>query len=82
MQSEAFVIRDGDQVIATAGYRLWPGSAAHLSVLTALRRRGHGLARAVASAAVADALTHGLLPQWRARPEPSRRSHGGKPGAE
>ncbi|WP_220505371.1 hypothetical protein [Microbispora sp. H10830] len=27
----------------------------------------------VASAAAADALADGLLPQWRARPEPSRR---------
>ncbi|MFI6160657.1 GNAT family N-acetyltransferase [Micromonospora haikouensis] len=46
---------------------------AHLCVLTEPSHRGHGLARAAASAAVADAVTNHLLPQWRARPEPSRR---------
>ncbi|QLQ35427.1 GNAT family N-acetyltransferase [Micromonospora robiginosa] len=71
--SRAFVVRHGDQVVAAAGYRRWPGRVAHLCVLTRADRRGRGLACAVASAAVADALTNGLLPQWRARPEPSRR---------
>lgn len=71
--SPVFVVRDGGQVAAAAGYRQWPGSVAHLCVLTSARLRGRGLAREVASAAVADALQHHLLPQWRARPEPSRR---------
>ncbi|WP_331770484.1 hypothetical protein [Embleya sp. NBC_00888] len=31
------------------------------------------MARTVASAAVRHALAAGLLPQWRARPEPSKR---------
>ncbi len=44
-----------------------------MSVLTAADARGRGLARAVAAAAVADALGNGLLPQWRARPEASLR---------
>ena len=71
--SPSFVIRSGGQVVAAAGYQRWPSDVAHLSVLTAEPFRGRGLARAVASAAVADALAAGLLPQWRARPEPSRR---------
>ncbi|KKJ99890.1 GNAT family N-acetyltransferase [Micromonospora sp. HK10] len=71
--SPVFVVRDGGQVAAAAGYRQWPGSVAHLCVLTSTRLRGRGLAREVASAAVADALQNHLLPQWRARPEPSRR---------
>ncbi|GAA1614584.1 hypothetical protein GCM10009679_18720 [Saccharothrix algeriensis] len=71
--SPAFVVRGGRQVLAAAGYRRWPGQAAHVCVLTAPRQRGRGLARLVAGTAVADALTGGLLPQWRARPEPSRR---------
>ncbi|WP_433440883.1 GNAT family N-acetyltransferase [Nonomuraea sp. CA-141351] len=71
--SPAFVVREGPDVIAAAGYRPWLDMAAHLSVLTAPRYRGRGLARLAASAAVADALAIGLLPQWRARPEPSRR---------
>ncbi|MET8047176.1 GNAT family N-acetyltransferase [Streptosporangium sp. NPDC005286] len=60
-------------MISAAGYRPWLNTAAQLSVLTAAKYRGRGLARLVASAAVADALVNGLLPQWRARPEPSRR---------
>ncbi|MFC4901638.1 GNAT family N-acetyltransferase [Streptosporangium amethystogenes subsp. fukuiense] len=71
--SAAFVVRGGSSVIAAAGYRPWLDTAAHLSVLTVPECRGRGLARAVASAAVADALGNRLLPQWRARPEPSRR---------
>ncbi|WP_049576905.1 GNAT family N-acetyltransferase [Nonomuraea sp. SBT364] len=71
--SGAFAVREGREVVAVAGYRSWPGSVAHVSVLTAAHRRGAGLARTAASAAVADALRLGLLPQWRARPEASRR---------
>lgn len=71
--SSVWVLRDGADIVAAAGYALWPQSVAHLSVLVAPDRRGRGLARTVASAAVARALGAGLLPQWRARPQPSRR---------
>ncbi|MEU7876423.1 GNAT family N-acetyltransferase [Dactylosporangium sp. NPDC049140] len=71
--SPVFVVRTATEVVAAAGYRAWPGDTAHLSVLTAPAQRGRGLARAVATAAVADALRSDLLPQWRARPEASRR---------
>ncbi|MFE3448354.1 GNAT family N-acetyltransferase [Nonomuraea sp. NPDC059194] len=71
--SAAFVVRQGQKVIAASGYRPWLMSTAQLSVLTAVGYRGRGLASVVASAAVADALANGLLPQWRARVEPSRR---------
>ncbi|MBL7253815.1 GNAT family N-acetyltransferase [Paractinoplanes lichenicola] len=67
--SAAFVVRGK----AVAGYELWPQGTAHLSVLTAVAWRGRGWGRRVASAATADALANGLLPQWRARPEASRR---------
>lgn len=73
--SPAFLLRDdprGD-VVAAAGYATWPRSVAHLCVLVAPHARGRRLARIVASAAVAHALDAGLLPQWRARPYPSRR---------
>jgi hypothetical protein len=73
ISSPAYVIRAGDRVLAAAGYAVWPGRTAHLCVLTAADARGRGLARAAAAAAVADALGTGLLPQWRARPEASRR---------
>ncbi|MFG2040247.1 GNAT family N-acetyltransferase [Dactylosporangium sp. NPDC048998] len=71
--SPAFVVRAGPDVVAAAGYRAWPRQTAHLSVLTAPAERGRGLARVVATAAVTDALNAGLFPQWRARPEASRR---------
>ncbi|MGR6317091.1 GNAT family N-acetyltransferase [Micromonospora soli] len=74
--SDAFVVRDADEVISASGYRPWLDTAAHLSVLTAPGGRGQGLARVVASAAAADALDRGLVPQWRARVEPSRRVAG------
>jgi len=69
----AFAIREGDRVVAAAGYRDWPLGTAHLSVLTAPAARGRGLARAAASAAVAHAIAEGRRPQWRARPLASRR---------
>lgn len=71
--SPAFIVREGTDVVAAAGYRTWPVSTAQFSVLAAPRQRGRGLAQQVASAAVAHALAAGLLPQWRARPVESRR---------
>lgn len=71
--SPAFAVVEEGEVVAAAGYRDWPGNVAHFSVLTAPRARGRGLARAAASAAVVHALAAGKLPQWRARPESSRR---------
>lgn len=71
--SPAFVVRDGTELLAAAGFCEWPGGTAHLCVLTAPRVRGRGLARQVASAATAYALAAGRLPQWRARPTASRR---------
>ena len=71
--SAAFVVRSGAGLVAAAGYCGRPGRIAHLSVLTGTAHRGRGWATRAASAAVEDALRHGLLPQWRARPPASRR---------
>ncbi|MCF3148562.1 GNAT family N-acetyltransferase [Streptomyces platensis] len=71
--SPAFVLSERGDVLAAAGYQTWPRSVAHLSVLVAPGRRGRGLARVVAAAAVAHAFEDGLLPQWRARVCASRR---------
>ncbi|MFD7570964.1 GNAT family N-acetyltransferase [Streptomyces sp. NPDC059810] len=71
--SPTFVVREGTDVVAAAGYRAWPAETAHVCVLTHPRWRGRRLARHTSSAAVAHALTAGLLPQWRARPPASRR---------
>jgi hypothetical protein len=71
--SPAFVLSENGLVVAAAGYHRWPTGVAHLSVLTAPSHRGRGLAHTVAGHAVADALSNGLFPQWRARPLASRR---------
>ncbi|MFB8077000.1 GNAT family N-acetyltransferase [Streptomyces sp. NPDC056013] len=71
--SPAFVVREGTDVVAAAGYRAWPAETAHVCVLTHPQWRGRRLARHTSSAAVAHALAAGLLPQWRARPPASRR---------
>ena len=73
ISSRAFVARADGLVVSAAGYRHWPRDVAHLCVLTAASMRRRGLASRTAGAAVADALDHGLLPQWRARPSASRR---------
>jgi hypothetical protein len=73
IMSPAFAVREYGAIISAAGYRDWPGQVAHLSVLTIATARGRGLARTVASAAVAHAIAHGELPQWRARAQTSRR---------
>ncbi|MFE0463575.1 GNAT family N-acetyltransferase [Kitasatospora sp. NPDC058965] len=61
------------RALAAAGYETWRGVAAHLNVFADPAHRHRGHARTAASAAVAHALAAGLLPQWRARPEASRR---------
>ena len=71
--SPTFVICDQDRIVAAAGYRDWPGQVAHLSVLTAAHARGCGFGWAAASAAVMHAVDQDKLPQWRARPQSSRR---------
>jgi GNAT acetyltransferase-like protein len=71
--SPAFAVREHGTIISAAGYRDWPGQVAHLSVLTIATARGRGLARTVASAALTHAIARGELPQWRARPQTSRR---------
>jgi GNAT superfamily N-acetyltransferase len=74
--SPAFAVRERGQLAAVAGYRDWPGRTAHFCVFTSASARGRGLARIVASAAVRHALREGMLPQWRARLESSKRVAG------
>jgi GNAT acetyltransferase len=71
--SPAFAVREHGMIISAAGYCDWPSQVAHLSVLTIATARSRGLARTVASAATRHAIADGKLPQWRARPETSRR---------
>ncbi|WP_432564480.1 GNAT family N-acetyltransferase [Kineococcus sp. SYSU DK003] len=73
LTSPAFVVLRDGAALAVAGYERWPGSIAHLCVLTHPAARGAGLARAAAAAAGDHAVGAGLLPQWRARPVASQR---------
>ena len=65
--------RNDGRVVAAAGFERWANGVAHLCVLTHPDERGRGYARHAASTVVAAVLAEGLVPQWRARPEPSRR---------
>lgn len=73
ISSAAFAVRERGRLAAVAGYSDWPCRTAHLCVLTGASARGRGLARIAASAAAGHALSEGMLPQWRARVEPSKR---------
>ncbi|MGW1412323.1 GNAT family N-acetyltransferase [Streptomyces sp. NPDC002403] len=72
--SPAFVLRVDGEVVAASGFRRWPRSTAHVSVLTLPAWRGKGLARVTGSASVRHALAQDLLPQWRARTPASRKA--------
>ncbi|MEU2131153.1 GNAT family N-acetyltransferase [Streptomyces sp. NPDC018352] len=71
--SPVFVLRTDGEIVAASGYRVWPNSTAHVSVLTSPAWRGKGFARATGSASVRHALAQDLLPQWRARVPASRK---------
>jgi RimJ/RimL family protein N-acetyltransferase len=69
----AAVIRQEGRIVAAAGWAPWPTQVAHLCVLSHPAVRGRGLATEAAAAATADALTAGMVAQWRARIGPSQR---------
>jgi RimJ/RimL family protein N-acetyltransferase len=60
-------IVDNDSLLAVATLRVWNDALGHLGVFSAAHARRHGRASKVGSAAVAHALTLGLVPQWRSR---------------
>ncbi|MFO0931113.1 MAG: N-acetyltransferase [Planctomycetota bacterium] len=53
------------EIRALAGYRVWGGEIAHLSIVTAPDARGHGFATAAIACAARHAIAAGLLPQYR-----------------
>ena len=65
-------VRDDGGIVAAAGYRVWLGIVAHMSVLVAPHHRAIGLATTVARAATRRAVDHDLTPQWRAGPAASQ----------
>ncbi|HEX6749677.1 MAG TPA: GNAT family N-acetyltransferase [Longimicrobium sp.] len=55
----------GDEIAALAGYEVWGGAVAHLSVVTHPAHRGRGHGAAAVSRIAAEALERGLVPQYR-----------------
>ncbi|WP_394248053.1 GNAT family N-acetyltransferase [Arthrobacter pityocampae] len=65
-----FVLVDRDDPaapLAGAGYDIWQGILAHVTVITPPEERHKGYAGRVAAVAVEHAMAAGLVPQWRAR---------------
>lgn len=56
---------DRGDALALAGYKVWGGAIAHLSIVTAPRHRGRGLGSAAVARAARHAVDAGLLPQYR-----------------
>jgi hypothetical protein len=57
---------EGHTPLAGAGYDVWNGLIADLCAITVPALRRHGLGAYISAVAVDDALTQGLIPQWRA----------------
>ena len=71
---DALVIRSGrGDPIAACGYRVWPNGVANICVLVHPDYRGLGYAYSLATATIVRVEREGLLAQWRARPESSRK---------
>lgn len=58
------VNKHGD-VLALAGYKVWGGAIAHISIVSAPREQGRGHATAAVACAAQHALSAGLVPQYR-----------------
>jgi GNAT superfamily N-acetyltransferase len=64
-QNPAAGVYISQRLVALAGYEVWGGGIAHLSVITHPRLRGQGYAGAVVSKLTETALARGLVPQYR-----------------
>jgi len=56
---------DVSELVSIAGYEIWGGTIAHVSVITHPAHRGRGYARSAVAAAASTALKAGLIPQYR-----------------
>lgn len=64
-QNPAAGVYISERLVALAGYEVWGGGIAHVSVITHPRHRGKGYAGAVVSKLTETALAQGLVPQYR-----------------
>lgn len=60
-----FGVAVGDALVAVAGYEVWDKAIAHLCVASSVSARRQGHAKAAAYAAASDAISAGLVGQWR-----------------
>jgi GNAT superfamily N-acetyltransferase len=58
-------VSESGDVLAMAGYRVWGGTIAHLSIVGAPSARGRGFATAAVACAAERAHSAGLVPQYR-----------------
>jgi ribosomal protein S18 acetylase RimI-like enzyme len=56
---------NGEELVAIAGYEIWGGGIAHISVVTHPRYRRRGYGKAVVSRLTEESLGRGLVPQYR-----------------
>jgi GNAT superfamily N-acetyltransferase len=64
-QNPAAGVYISERLVALAGYKVWGGGIAHISVISHPRYRGKGYAGAVVSTLTATVLAQGLVPQYR-----------------
>lgn len=62
---KSFVLVNGTEPIAGSGYKEWQQILGHIGVLTAPRYRQRGIGTLIGAIAGHEALTAGLIPQWR-----------------
>ena len=55
----------GPQIAALAGYQVWGGTIAHISIITHPDFRGRGFGRSAVAHLARRAITAGLVPQYR-----------------
>jgi GNAT superfamily N-acetyltransferase len=55
----------GGQIVSAASFEIWGGDIAHIGVISDPAYRGRGAGKAVVSAACAEAISEGLIPQYR-----------------
>lgn len=60
----AGVFADG-QLVALAGYEIWGGEIAHISIVTDPEFRGRGFAQSAVACIASHGIAAGLLPQYR-----------------
>jgi hypothetical protein len=63
--ARCFAVTISDRLVAVAGYEVWDEAFAHVCVASSVSARRQGHAKAAAYAATRDAISAGLIGQWR-----------------